>query len=209
MVTALIALSHGGPVAIGLATLYLYIPLDSFFFSRRAASLYVAYGTVAAVIAWRPLGALPPAFAIGLIIVNIVAAVEVGWLVDAAARAERDPLTGLLNRRGLDRLASQAFTLAARSGRTFTVAYLDIDHFKAVNDGAGRPAGDLLLREAAAAWTALLPYGCVLARQGGDEFAVLLCGPRRRSRRHRDRGDAARRPRRADGIRRLCRMGAA
>jgi diguanylate cyclase (GGDEF)-like protein len=56
------------------------------------------------------------------------------------------------------------------------VALLDLDHFKVFNDSYGHPTGDLLLREAAAAWRAALPPEAFLARYGGEEFTLLFRG---------------------------------
>ena len=87
-----------------------------------------------------------------------------------AGMAQTDPLTGLPNRRAWDaRLAR-----AVAEGQRFTVAILDLDHFKLFNDTHGHPAGDKLLRETAAAWRDQLRSGDLLARLGGEEFGLLL-----------------------------------
>jgi diguanylate cyclase (GGDEF)-like protein len=91
-----------------------------------------------------------------------------------AEQATTDPLTGLANRRVWDeRLAAQA----KESGPVPTsLAILDLDHFKAYNDENGHPAGDELLRMAAAAWSGALRGQDLLARIGGEEFGILLYG---------------------------------
>jgi diguanylate cyclase (GGDEF)-like protein len=87
-----------------------------------------------------------------------------------------DPLTGCLNRRGFEERLAADIDAAARSRGTLGLVVLDLDHFKAVNDSRGHPAGDELLR-----WTveraenALRPMDS-LGRLGGDEFAVVLPG---------------------------------
>lgn len=98
---------------------------------------------------------------------------------DALARAlerERelsrtDALTGLANRRAFVEALERA---VARGGRDVTVAYLDVDNFKAVNDRFGHDAGDGLLREVAGGLARAVRDGDVAARLGGDEFAVLF-----------------------------------
>jgi diguanylate cyclase (GGDEF)-like protein len=90
------------------------------------------------------------------------------------ALADRDPLTGLLNRMAFRAAAEHALALAGRTGRSLTIAVIDLDDFKLVNDRHGHAAGDQLLRELSAEWTALLRGGDVLGRYGGDEFVLLM-----------------------------------
>jgi len=92
---------------------------------------------------------------------------------DLRELSERDPLTGVLNRRAWD----QALAGAVRKGAgPLYVALLDLDHFKGYNDRLGHPAGDDLLRRAATAWRSAVRSIDVVARYGGEEFAVLLTG---------------------------------
>ncbi|GAA3345657.1 hypothetical protein GCM10020358_53540 [Amorphoplanes nipponensis] len=88
--------------------------------------------------------------------------------------ARHDALTGLPNRRAWDAALSAAVTRGARDGSSFCVAMLDLDHFKRYNDSFGHPAGDRLLKTAAATWTTRLRRSDLLARYGGEEFVVLL-----------------------------------
>jgi diguanylate cyclase (GGDEF)-like protein len=88
--------------------------------------------------------------------------------------ARRDELTGLPNRRAWNDELPRALELARRDGRPVSVAILDLDHFKAFNDSYGHPAGDRLLKSAAAAWHGELRKVDILARYGGEEFVVLL-----------------------------------
>ncbi|PXA97380.1 GGDEF domain-containing protein [Nostoc sp. 3335mG] len=85
--------------------------------------------------------------------------------------AERDPLTGLFNRRGFD-VAVAALPAADR--QSGVVLICDIDHFKQVNDGFGHAAGDLVLSGLADLLRRRLPPGTVIARFGGEEFVALL-----------------------------------
>ncbi len=90
--------------------------------------------------------------------------------------AYTDPLTGLRNRRGLDEALERAEARARRYGTPAAVALLDVDGLKAVNDRHGHAAGDALLQEVAAALVEGARTADVVARVGGDEFAVLLLG---------------------------------
>ena len=92
---------------------------------------------------------------------------------DLRELSERDPLTGVLNRRAWDQLLGSALR---KGTRPLYIALLDLDHFKDYNDRHGHPAGDELLRRAARAWRSAIRVNDVLARYGGEEFAVLLAG---------------------------------
>ncbi|WP_445151956.1 diguanylate cyclase domain-containing protein [Baekduia sp. Peel2402] len=90
-------------------------------------------------------------------------------------RMSTDSLTGALNRSGLAEAARRlSLRGRRRDARQVTVAALDLDGFKAVNDETGHAAGDRLLADATAAWRAVLRHDDVLARVGGDEFIVLM-----------------------------------
>jgi diguanylate cyclase (GGDEF)-like protein len=88
--------------------------------------------------------------------------------------ARTDGLTGIPNRRVWDEELPSELERARRTGTPLCVAMLDLDHFKAYNDLHGHQAGDLLLKEAAAAWRAEVRSTDLLARYGGEEFALLL-----------------------------------
>ena len=92
------------------------------------------------------------------------------------AEAHCDSLTGLLNRSGFALAAGLQRAMAERRDEPVTVAVIDLDEFKEVNDRDGHAAGDRLLADLAAAWTASLRQGDLLARFGGDEFVLLLPG---------------------------------
>ncbi len=90
--------------------------------------------------------------------------------------AVRDELTGIPNRRGWNHALAQACRLAEWDNRPFSLAVLDLDHFKTYNDTHGHQAGDALLAATAHTWRLLLPPDAVLARYGGEEFTLILFG---------------------------------
>lgn len=91
-------------------------------------------------------------------------------LAEARLLASTDPLTNLANRRHFDEALRDH--LAER--RPAALVMLDLDHFKAVNDTHGHPAGDLVLRQVAEIMTECAPEGSVVGRFGGEEFSMLL-----------------------------------
>ena len=88
--------------------------------------------------------------------------------------AIRDSLTGMLNRRAFDDRLAQEIARAEREGAPLSLLALDLDHFKSVNDGYGHQAGDAVLKEACRRAAGAVRESDVLARIGGEEFAVLL-----------------------------------
>jgi diguanylate cyclase len=88
--------------------------------------------------------------------------------------ATRDELTGLVNRRHMASLLDRERQRGVRSGRGFSLAMVDIDHFKAVNDHYGHPVGDDVLRTFAHHAPQALRGTDVVARWGGEEFVLLL-----------------------------------
>lgn len=85
-----------------------------------------------------------------------------------------DPLTGLPNRRLLMDRLQQAFAASARSEQHGAVIFMDLDHFKTLNDTRGHDMGDLLLIEVAQRTQTCVREGDTVARLGGDEFVIVL-----------------------------------
>jgi diguanylate cyclase (GGDEF)-like protein/PAS domain S-box-containing protein len=88
--------------------------------------------------------------------------------------AHHDPLTGLPNRLLFNARLQHSLQRAARSGKPLALLFLDLDHFKNVNDSLGHPVGDRLLQQLAQTMAAQVRQQDTLARLGGDEFALFL-----------------------------------
>jgi diguanylate cyclase (GGDEF)-like protein len=122
--------------------------------------------------------------ALGALLLLIVALVGAA-AAKASARAEEavrelrrlattDALTGLVNRRHFHQLLETEVARAERNCRPLSLALLDVDHFKRVNDQHGHPAGDAVLQAVAGLLSRAVRMGDVVARVGGEEFAVLM-----------------------------------
>jgi diguanylate cyclase (GGDEF)-like protein len=95
---------------------------------------------------------------------------------EAVTAARTDSMTGLLNRTGFSELIeSEAFDGPCRGGQ-LGIVYLDVNGFKTVNDSIGHHGGDELVRALALRIKSVVPEDAALARIGGDEFAVAICG---------------------------------
>lgn len=92
----------------------------------------------------------------------------------AHSEAVRDPLTGLLNRRGFLDRGARELRRAVRAEEALTMVYIDLDGFKTINDRQGHAAGDICLVAVARIIESMTRPGDVLARIGGDEFTLLL-----------------------------------
>lgn len=115
--------------------------------------------------------------------VNLISAALFMWLCLEAGlyvrhrirlESSTDELTGALNRHGFLAKARSEFRRAERTGRPVTVAVLDLDKFKEINDEAGHAAGDSVLKTLAAQWMSLSRESDLVGRLGGDEFVMLL-----------------------------------
>jgi diguanylate cyclase (GGDEF)-like protein len=88
--------------------------------------------------------------------------------------AIHDELTGLVNRRHMQERLEQEKSRCQRTGRQFSIAVIDLDHFKRINDTLGHAGGDAVLRAFAAETVATLRGADLMARWGGEEFLLLL-----------------------------------
>jgi len=116
------------------------------------------------------------AFALALLISSIVA----GRINRANSRiahlANHDDLTGLHNRRSFEQHLKQTIAIAERSENIYGLLFIDMDHFKIVNDTSGHHAGDQLLIQLTRMLSDRLRRGDLFARVGGDEFAIIAQG---------------------------------
>ncbi|MQA32249.1 GGDEF domain-containing protein [Modestobacter roseus] len=174
LITAVVARAPDTADALALAGVYSFVAVAAFFlFAPSVALGYLLLAMTACVVVLAARG-LPPGSVVAVALVTATIGLVVALLVRQASWASVDALTGLANRRGFDDALDEAVRVAVRSGEEFSVALADVDDFKTVNDEQGHAAGDELLCTVADSWGPLLPRGAVLARHGGDEFALLL-----------------------------------
>lgn len=95
---------------------------------------------------------------------------------DLKRQAERDPLTGVYNRRAFHAVAGHVLARGRRNGDAVSLVILDLDHFKSVNDSHGHMAGDAVLKRVVNIVESVLRAQDVLVRMGGEEFAMMLPG---------------------------------
>jgi diguanylate cyclase (GGDEF)-like protein len=136
---------------------------------RRTAVLVVGFSESRARLPEHAL------YMVELVAAEIAAALDRDDLVARmAAQARTDPLTGAANRRSWDEELDRELAHAGRTGEPLTVALIDLDRFKAYNDTHGHTAGDELLRDLVTALRGELRTGDIVARWGGEEFAIAM-----------------------------------
>jgi diguanylate cyclase (GGDEF)-like protein len=163
-----------------------------------AVALYAvfSFGLVIAALVWWLPGSVSTGVALAHLMMVVLEVIGVSFLTSRLQRmrdrlrkrkadleealerirtmAMRDDLTGLVNRRHMMELLTQECHRGERSGRSFSLALLDIDHFKQVNDQHGHAVGDEVLRAFARATAGVVRASDTLARWGGEEFVLML-----------------------------------
>jgi diguanylate cyclase (GGDEF)-like protein len=174
LVSAVVYAAPDPASAMALAGIYCFVAVAAFFlFALPVASGYLGLALAACTVV-LPMRGVSAGPVVALAVVMAAIGAVVATLAQRASAASLDGLTGLANRRGFDDALEETVRVAVRTGTHLSVALVDIDHFKAINDQHGHAAGDELLRTVAGEWLPRVPRGAVLARHGGDEFALLL-----------------------------------
>jgi diguanylate cyclase (GGDEF)-like protein len=167
--------TNGGVMMTAWSLIWLTVYV-AIFFERRAIRLHAAAMTVGLGVALLVAGVPGTTAELAMMALTLwAAAIALGSLSERLrSQADGDHLTGVLHRNGFTKAATRELALAGRTGYQLTVALVDLDDFKRVNDEHGHAAGDRLLRDLAHAWEGALRPGDLLARFGGDEFVVLF-----------------------------------
>jgi diguanylate cyclase (GGDEF)-like protein len=171
-----------GAATASAGAFYVWVAIFAFYFlRRRLAMIHLAFMAVAYAFAlWAVHAPGGPGQWLVTMGTAAVGGLVVGSLV-ARLRdlAGTDVLTGLANRRSWEVTLERELARAWRQHLPVAVAVIDLDDFKALNDRQGHIAGDRLLKEISAAWGEVIRDEDLLARQGGDEFALVFpdCDP--------------------------------
>lgn len=101
---------------------------------------------------------------------------QLGFIIQLVRQAIRDGLTGCFTRSSGEELLALQFIATTRSGSPLSIAFVDLDDFKRINDAYGHEAGDQALKEASQSLRGAIRSGDMLVRWGGEEFVVILPG---------------------------------
>ncbi|MFG1383169.1 GGDEF domain-containing protein [Xanthobacter versatilis] len=151
-----------------LVVLAAHFPVKAYLLVQMGTSRTAKYiDTTYALVSQVSSGILFLATGLILLLKSVQAVVR-----ESQIAAETDVLSGLLNRRGFDSRAERL--IAQAKGRPVVLLILDLDHFKSVNDRFGHSTGDAAIRAFAVLLSRTVPPSALIARLGGEEFAVLL-----------------------------------
>jgi diguanylate cyclase (GGDEF)-like protein len=187
-VTAIGVINGGGRVSEATVSLMTALLMGALFCGRRREVAIVAASAVALIVGTVST-APSTASSVGDVTAGVFTVIVVAAIVRAlrdlaitaveqARRGEvTDPLTGLANRRGLERAGAPYWIDRARGQHPIAVLVIDVDHFKQINDTRGHAGGDEVLRRLAALVSGSLRAGDVAVRLGGEEFLVLCSSP--------------------------------
>ena len=177
------------PTALGMAyvliSMLAYGPFVLSLVAMAVAAIPILVGFALAALAWDPdgliswLAAALAALALGAVLlrVRIRSFDELHDLTEAnRALATKDPLTGVLNRRGVEDRVGELTALARRQGHPLSVTFIDVDGLKAANDTYGHDFGDAVIVAVASSLRALVRESDLVGRWGGDEFIVVGIG---------------------------------
>ncbi|MBX9243552.1 GGDEF domain-containing protein [Actinotalea ferrariae] len=159
------------------AVSFLWIGVFSATFHRRRVLLRHLAGVGAALAAglWGAAAeSAPQTWFFLMATIGCISLVLNGRIVDLRLEATTDELTGVLSRRAFRVAAELEMARAARTGQPLTLAVVDLDDFKRINDERGHAAGDAVLAGLARSWRRTLRADDVVGRFGGDEFILLL-----------------------------------
>jgi diguanylate cyclase (GGDEF)-like protein len=170
---------------IAFSAFYLFpVSAAGWFVSRRVAFVIAVLCAISWFVAdiaanqvysqpWIPFWNMATRLAVFLLTGHLLTAFKAA-LTHEQELSRRDSLTGAVNARYFYELAGTELERSRRYGRPFTLAYIDLDNFKAVNDHSGHSIGDQVLLTVVSTLQAQLRSADVVARLGGDEFTVLL-----------------------------------
>lgn len=176
-VSAAVEAAHGSPTVYAVPMLYLLVTIyTASFHPSKSFGVYLVLQAGAAAVVLIPSGEPGgiAAWATSTIVVSAVGVVVhlLRRELDLAART--DPLTGLWNRRALESLLVASLANGVRYERPLSLAVIDLDNFKDVNDQKGHHVGDQVLQQITCLWKREIRAGDMLARAGGDEFVLVL-----------------------------------